>query len=94
VKDIAMTDTDENSPKIHYICQTYILKPGKQGGLQVDKLLQYTSAAQAEERAEREARSETCVGADAYMLTEDPGSGEVGPPTFLGRHGTVPEDDF
>lgn len=87
-----MPDTDQTSDKVHYICQTYIQASGKTGGLKVDKLLQYTTAAQAEERAEREARSDNCVGADAYMLIEDPSSGEVGPPEFLARHGTVPED--
>ena len=45
----------------------------------------------AEERAERESRREGCVGADAYMLSEDPMSGEVSEPVFLARHGTVPE---
>ena len=91
-----MTNSDENAPKIHYICQTYVEK--KSGGakhatLQVDKLIQYTSASQAEERAGRESRSESCVGADAYMLVEDVSSGEVGLPTFLARHGNVPEAD-
>lgn len=86
-----MSDTDQTSDKIHYICQTYI-QAGKAGGLKVDKLLQYTTAAQAQERAEREARSDNCVGADAYMLVEDASSGEVGPPEFLARHGAVPED--
>jgi hypothetical protein len=27
------------------------------------------------------------------MVVEDPNSGEVGLPTFLARHGTVPEID-
>ena len=83
-----MFDSDETATKTHYICQTYTLN---KNALKVDKLLPYTSAAQAEERAEREARGEGCVGADAYMLTEDPSSGEVSSPTFLARHGTVPE---
>lgn len=87
-----MSDTDQTSDKVHFICQTYIRKTGKAGGLKVDKLLQYTTAAQAQERAEREARSDNCVGADAYMLVEDASSGEVGPPEFLSRHGEVPED--
>ncbi len=91
-----MTDTDENVPKIHYICQTYIEKragAGKQASLHIGKQFQYTNASQAEERAERESRSEDCVGADAYMVTEDPSSGEVSVPTFLARFGTVPEND-
>lgn len=88
-----MADTDENAPKIHYICQTYTATSGS--GLKVDKLFQYTSAAQAQERAEREARSDSCTGADAYMISEDPGSGEVSAPDFLVRVGNVPEhDDF
>lgn len=86
-----MLGSDEVTVKTHYICQTYLAKKG--GGLQVDKLLQYTSAAQAQERAERESRAEGCVGADAYMLIEDAGSGEVSAPTFLARFGTVPDDD-
>lgn len=90
-----MDESHETAPKTHYICQTYVESAGKQASLQVDKLFQYSSASQAEERAEREARSENCVGADAYMVIEDPSSGEVGPPTFIARHGTVPEyDDF
>lgn len=87
-----MSDTDQASDKVHYICQTYVQASGRAGGLKVDKLLQYTTAPQAQERAEREARSDNCVGADAYMLIEDASSGEVGAPEFLARHGTVPED--
>jgi len=90
-----MTDPDEATSKVHYICQTYVNGTGKQAALKVDKLFEYTSASQAEERATREYRSENCVGADAYMLTEDPASGEVSTPTFLVRLGDVPEfDDF
>jgi hypothetical protein len=85
-----MLDTDDTATKAHYICQTYV----QQGrGLKVDKLLQYTSAAQAEDRARREAERDGCAGADAYMLTEDTGSGEVSLPTFLARFGDVPLDD-
>ena len=41
------------------------------------------------------ALSEDCAGADAYMVIEDPNSGEVGTPSFLIRLGIVPEfDDF
>lgn len=84
----------DTAQKVHYICQTYVEKAASGGTAQlvVDKLLQYTSEAQAIERAEREGRSPTCVGADAYMLVEDEGSGEVGAPTFLVRVGTVPDD--
>lgn len=90
-----MTEELETAPKVHYICQTYVETKGMQANLQVDKLFQYTTADQAQERATRECRSENCAGADAYMIVEDPDSGEVGPPTFLVRHGTVPEmDDF
>ncbi|MFT6933470.1 MAG: hypothetical protein ACJAXT_002179 [Paracoccaceae bacterium] len=89
-------DSDENAPKVHYICQTYVEKKvgrGQQASLQVDKQFQYSTASQAQERAERESRSENCVGADAYMVVEDPSSGEVGAPTFLVRLGSVPEFD-
>lgn len=87
-----MLDSEETAVKMHYICQTYMTKPkGQQMALHVDKVFEYKSAAEAEERAEREARREGCVGADAYMLSEDPTSGEVSEPTFLARHGTVPE---
>lgn len=88
-----MLDSDETATKTHYICQSYVEKAGKQVSLVVDKVFQYTTAAQAEERAEREARREGCAGADAYMVTEDPNSGEVSEPTFLARHGNVPETD-
>ena len=93
-----MTESDESTAKTHYICQTYAQKQGKSSerpGLKIDKQFQYTSAAQAENRAEREFQSDNCVGADAYMVTEDPSSGEVGSPTFLTRLGEYPEfDDF
>ncbi len=91
-----MTDDNENAPKVHYICQTYIeKKSGKAGqaSLHIDKQFQYTSASQAQERAERECRSDACAGADAYSVIEDPASGEVGEPTFLVRLGNVPEFD-
>lgn len=93
-----MTGSDETGPKVHYICQTYVEKtagPGVQPGLKICKQFQYSSAAQAQDRAEREAQNEDCAGADAYMVTEDPSSGEVSAPSFLARLGNVPEfDDF
>ncbi|WP_083097273.1 hypothetical protein [Pseudophaeobacter leonis] len=93
-----MTDSTENTEKVHYICQTYVEKAGPGAGmlsLKIDKQLQYTSEQQAQERAEREFRSDGCAGADAYMVVEDQSSGEVGAPTFLVRLGNVPEfDDF
>ena len=93
-----MTETEETNSKVHYICQTYVEKKGPRGdqlSLKLDKQFQYSSASQAQERAEREYQSELCVGADAYMVTEDPSSGEVGPPSFLARLGEFPElDDF
>ena len=88
-----MTDSDENAPKVHHICQTYVEKTGKQPGIQIGKQFQYSKASEAEERADRESRSEGCVGADAYTVIEDPSSGEVGAPTFIARFGTVPEMD-
>ena len=91
-----MTDSSETSPKVHYICQTYVEKKGGRGGqsgTQIGKQFQYATAAQAEDRAERESRLEDCVGADAYMIVEDPESGEVGLPTFIARFGTVPDAD-
>jgi hypothetical protein len=94
IKEKTMTSTDENAPKVHYICQTYAEKKGAaQGSLEIVKQFEYSSASQAQERAERESRSDECVGADAYMVTEDPNSGEVGSPTFLVRLGNVPEFD-
>lgn len=88
-----MTDSSETDTKVHYICQTYVAKQGASAGLQVDKQFEYTSASEAEGRAEREFKSEHCSGADAYMITEDPQSGEVGPPEFLTRLGEYPEFD-
>jgi len=93
-----MSNSDESETKVHYICQTYVeQKPGRDGqiGLKIGKQFQYSTASEAENRAEREAESEDCAGADAYMVSEDPNSGEVGPPSFLVRLGNVPEfDDF
>ena len=91
-----MDEENETAAKTHYICQTYTAKSdahAQQGALQLGKLFQYTTPSAAEERAEREARSEGCVGADAYMVVEDVNSGEVSTPTFLARHGNVPEAD-
>lgn len=93
-----MTDKDESKLKVHYICQTYVEKETGRAGqvsLKIDKQFEYSSASEAQNRAEREAQSEACAGADAYMVSEDPGSGEVGSPSFLVRLGNVPEfDDF
>ena len=91
-----MNENTEAASKPHYICQTYTAKSdahAQQGALQLGKLFQYTTPSAAEERAEREARGEGCVGADAYMVVEDINSGEVSAPTFLARHGSVPEAD-
>lgn len=91
-----MTNATDSGTKVHYICQTYVAKKaarGVSGGLQIDKELQYSTAAEAQNRAEREYQAENCLGADAYMVTEDSNSGEVSDPTFLLRLGTTPEDD-
>lgn len=93
-----MTSSEQTAEKIHYICQTYVeTKAGRDGqaGLKIAKQYEYSTASEAQNRAEREALSEDCAGADAYMVLEDPNSGEVGTPRFLIRLGTVPEfDDF
>ena len=91
-----MTPADESTTKVHYICQTYVeQKPGRDGQavLKICKQFQYSTAAEAQNRAEREAQSEDCAGADAYMMSEDLNSGEVGSPSFLVRRGNVPEYD-
>ena len=91
-----MSEREETGEKVHYICQTYTAKPtahGKQGSLQIDKQLEYSTAHEAQGRAEREFRAQSCVGADAYMVTEDQGSGELGEPAFLVRLGSVPEQE-
>lgn len=93
-----MSDDQENADKTHYICQTYIETKGAKGrpaGLKIDKQFQYTTEAAASDRAERENQLEGCAGADAYMIVEDAGSGEVSEPTFIARFGNVPDsDDF
>lgn len=93
-----MTNAERSTEKIHYICQTYVeIKAGRDGqtGLKIAKQFEYSTASEAQNRAEREALSEECAGADAYMVIEDPASGEVGEPSFLVRLGKVPElDDF
>ena len=97
-KDIAMTDADKGQTKVHYICQTYVENaPGRDGVavLKVGKQFTYSTPSEAQNRAEREALSDGCAGVDAYMISEDPNSGEVGSPSFLVRLGNVPEfDDF
>lgn len=93
-----MTSSEQTAEKTHYICQTYVkTKAGRDGqaGLKIAKQYEYSTASEAQNRAEREALSEDCAGADAYMVIEDPNSGEVGTPSFLIRLGNVPEfDDF
>lgn len=90
-----MSNDDDQSSKTHYICQTYVETKGAQASLKIDKQFQYTTEAQAKDRAERESRLEDCAGADAYMIVEDPSSGEVSAPTFIVRLGNVPDfDDF
>ena len=93
-----MTNAERSPEKFHYICQTYVeTKAGRNGqtGLKIRKQFEYSTASEAQNRAEREALSEDCAGADAYMVTEDPASGEVSDPSFLVRLGNVPEsDDF
>lgn len=93
-----MTNSAESPIKVHYICQTYVEKKSGRDGqasLKIDKQFEYSTASEAQNRAEREAQSEACVGADAYMVSEEPNSGEVGSPSFLVRLGKVPEfDDF
>lgn len=93
-----MKSAERSSEKIHYICQTYVeKKAGRDGqaGLKIAKQYEYSTASEAQNGAEREALSEDCAGADAYMVSEDPNSGEVGEPSFLIRLGKVPElDDF
>ena len=90
-----MIGNNETNTKTHYICQTYVEK--KQGSgvvtLAIDKQFEYSTASDAEERAEREYRNKTCAGADAYMIVEDSQSDEVGIPDFLVRLGNVPDDD-
>ena len=91
-----MSDSQEDTSKTHYICQTYVEKKGTRGaqaGLKIDKQFQYSTEAQAQGRAERESQLEGCAGADAYMVVEDPSSGEVSSPTFIVRLGNVPEFD-
>lgn len=91
-----MTDSDKSAVKVHYICQTYVEKAVRRDGqvtLKIDKQFEHSTASEAQNRAEREVRSETCAGADAYMVSEDPNSGEVGSPSFLVRLGNVPEFD-
>ncbi|UYV38359.1 hypothetical protein N4R57_04535 [Rhodobacteraceae bacterium D3-12] len=91
-----MTDADRPPEKTHYICQTYVvIKAGRNGqtGLKIAKQFEYSTALEATNRAEREALSENCAGADAYMVTEDPASGEVSDPSFLVRLGIFPESD-
>jgi len=89
-----MSDENCDTSRTHYICQTYIEAKGAKGtpaGVKIDKQFQYTTAEEAESRAERASQSPDCAGADAYMIIEDPSSGEISAPTFLVRIGSVPE---
>jgi hypothetical protein len=93
-----MSDDNDASSKTHYICQTYVVTKGArgaQGGLKIDKQFQYSTEAEARNRAERANDQDSCAGADAYMIVEDSNSGEVSAPVFILRLGNVPEsDDF
>ncbi len=91
-----MTKAEHSPEKIHYICQTYVeTKAGRSGqtDLKIAKQFEHSTASEAQNRAEREAQSDDCAGADAYSVSEDPNSGEVGDPSFLTRLGKVPEFD-
>lgn len=91
-----MANSEQTTDKIHYICQTYVEKKvGRDGqvGLKIAKQFEYSTASEAQNRAEREVLSEDCAGADAYMVSEDTNSGEVGTPSFLIRLGNVPDVD-
>lgn len=83
----------DDTSKSHFICQTYIEAKGPGAGVKIDKQFQYSTAKEAESRAERASQSPDCAGADAYMIVEDANSGEVSAPTFLVRIGHVPEFD-
>lgn len=89
---------DNDSSKTHYICQTYVQTKGAKGaqaGVKIDKQFQYSTAAEAQSRAERASQSEDCAGADAYIIVEDLLSGETSSPEFIVRIGNVPDfDDF
>ncbi|WP_299085363.1 hypothetical protein [uncultured Ruegeria sp.] len=61
--------------------------------MKIGKQFEYSTAAEAQNRAEREAQSDDCAGADAYMVSEDANSGEIGSPSFIIRLGNVPEFD-
>ena len=66
-----MSNSEESATKIHYICQTYVAqKPTHDGqaSLKIGKQFQYSTAAEAQNRAEREAQSKDCAGADAYII--------------------------
>ena len=70
-----MINAERSPEKTHYICQTYVEKEAGrdgQGGLKIAKQLEYSTASEAQNRAEREALSEDCAGATAYMVSEDP----------------------
>lgn len=91
-----MTSAEFSSEKTRYICQTYVeTNAGRNGqtGLKIAKQFEYSTASEAQNRAEREVLSKDCAGADAYMVIEDPTSGEVSDPNFLVRLGNVPEID-
>jgi hypothetical protein len=96
-KVVRMSKRSQTGPKIHYICQTYSEKTvarGKGKILQIQNQYPYKSAEQAEDRARRAVDAGTCVGADAFMITEDRDTGDVSEPTFLLRLGNVPELEY
>jgi len=69
-----MTNSELSREKIHYICQTYIEKKAGRDGqidLKIAKQFEYSTASEAQNRAEREVLSEDCAGADAYMVSEE-----------------------
>ena len=75
-----MTNAERSPEKTHYICQTYVeMKAGRNGqtGLKIAKQIEYSTASEAQNRAEREAQSEDCAGADAYILSYSPMFGQV-----------------
>ena len=86
--------SEDTTSLVHYICQTYLQETtvrSENVKLKIGKQFKYNTASEAKERTEREFRSPDCIGADAYMITEELESEEVGEPVFLIRLGTVPE---
>ncbi len=86
-----MKKQEPAGPKTHYVCQMYVRE--KKSRLRVEQTVECRDEHHAIDRAQRAFEGGRHAGVDAYSVIVDPEMGDVGEPTFLARHGDVPDAD-